>query len=94
MVKNELNHTRNEQNDVPKFLIFSGIISAINKNGNVIMAQEAIKIVNETLTIGIYHHWVQSKVVTLLQKVMINPMLSIIVVIFIQIVEFTIFFIQ
>lgn len=53
VVRNELNQTRNPQNETPKSFILSGIISAITKKGNVSTAQDAMNIVNETLATGI-----------------------------------------
>ena len=41
------------QSDVPKFLIFSGKISAMTMNGKLSTAHDAIKITNEKLAIGI-----------------------------------------
>lgn len=45
-------HTSPLQNDAPKSLRFSGIISQITKNGNVSTAHDAMKMTNEKLATG------------------------------------------
>lgn len=50
---NAINHIKELQNDEPKFFSFSGIVSEITKNGRVTTPQDAIKMKNEKLKIGI-----------------------------------------
>lgn len=50
---NDENHINERQNDAPKSLTFSGIISEMTTNGKVQMPHAATNSTNEKLTIGI-----------------------------------------